>query len=50
MTKCISYMSDEAIEKDAKALFAEYACVSACKIDPLKGCHRRPKLTPRFPV
>jgi hypothetical protein len=37
MTKFISYMSDEAIEKDAQGLLAEYACVSACKIDPLRG-------------
>jgi hypothetical protein len=25
MTKCVSYVSDEAIEKDAQSLLAEYA-------------------------
>jgi hypothetical protein len=34
MTKFVSYMSDEAIEKGAQALLADYACARGVVIDP----------------
>ena len=37
MTKFVSYMSDEAIEKGAQALLADYACARGVVIEPPIG-------------